>query len=1237
MSSFMRLKFHRGPWAGREIVTSVPMLRIGTDPSKNDLVLDDPEMADAHCLLQRSARGEYILEDLSQLSGSMVINGLMPVDADNAIYLAPGDRFHVGLTEIELLEANPRLIQTAGPDAGREVPLGEQLVSFGRAPDNAIELSDSETSIYHAVVRVTAAGFSLEDQRSTNGSFVNGARVNSAMLGDGDLVRFGQCEFLFVAAHAAPDFSEEVLPGARRVDEIKAYLLVLTGPQAKEHIEIGAYPIVLGSGLDSDFVLAEADSAPSQCRILVSDDLHYIEDLGSVFRTMINGKPLVGQPHLLSPGDLIAIGSTVAEFRIVGGAVSESGVSMMMTSVIAAGAYDLTPQAKFVVNGHVEVCSEVVIGSSPSSHIQLDGEGINALHCRIVWAGSFFLEDTSSYGTYLGEKRVVREALRGSQVIRVGRELIDVAIHGERCNVDLIDRSTAAAAIEVAHEQVFDLRQAQLDPANMGGQFGSAYKTVYKLDYADVESLVRERKEKFRDGAPAWRPSTDIDRGSTARIAVVVTIAASLAIAYFAYQRGDAANALVNHPLSESHASVAFAQQAKSLGVPGDCRACHGAGTGVTAAQCTTCHEGFDESIRSEHLLIDSSKPTQKSLPGSQCTVCHQEHQATPRFVLGQPSVLGASRHCTSSGCHQNQHKDDFDKAPVNGPNLIQAGPIPNFDTPLEEFHVAHAAIEREGEIISIACSTCHSSEDESGALVERDAGRSCFGCHSSGSSASIATQCLSCHGLEHGTAHGFVRLPESSPQIAGAIRAPAPGQSLLWAALVMLAIFVPLVAFGMLLRVRAKSSANKVVAKLNAFPIQAIKHLVHSINLDKCVGCHACVQACPTSVLELVNHKSQIVNFDACIQCQACEKSCAFGALVMHDADKPPPTTKMPDLDNGFQTPIEGLYLIGQAAGIPQVKNGSNMGRVVVEKAAQMGMRPGEAARVGAQVDVLIIGSGPAGLSAALSCKKLGIKTLILEKQAAFAWTIRNYFHKGKEVMADPYDIQNAGLLPMWDTNREELLEAWQQVITDNDLDIRYRQKVSDVRKDGAFFEVTVADSEDQPVGTWTAARVIIAIGGLGTPRKLGCPGDELDKVRSALVDPDEFQGKEVLVVGGTDSAIEVALALSHTNVVRLSCRTEHFERAKPKNRERINEAFQLGKVLPHFSTAVTSVSETNVVLEDRRDGTTTPFANDLVFALIGGISPNKWLESIGITFVSRPHTWSPPPSDQMFRPGGQ
>src|SRR5690242_16948403 len=149
---------------------------------------------------------------------------------------------------------------------------------------------------------------------------------------------------------------------------------------------------------------------------------------------------------------------------------------------------------------------------------------------------------------------------------------------------------------------------------------------------------------------------------------------------------------------------------------------------------------------------------------------------------------------------------------------------------------------------------------------------------------------------------------------------------------------------------------------------------LIHDINDDRCTGCDACVAVCPTNVLDLVANKSRVLRFHDCIQCEACMFACPTEALVMFPEGGTPPSLKVPEIDENFQTAVAGQYLIGEVAGKPLVKNAANLGRAVVEHMLSTGMRHGALGKADNHVDVAIVGSGPGGLSAALTCIQRGL-----------------------------------------------------------------------------------------------------------------------------------------------------------------------------------------------------------------------------------------------------------------------
>ena len=398
-------------------------------------------------------------------------------------------------------------------------------------------------------------------------------------------------------------------------------------------------------------------------------------------------------------------------------------------------------------------------------------------------------------------------------------------------------------------------------------------------------------------------------------------------------------------------------------------------------------------------------------------------------------------------------------------------------------------------------------------------------------------------------------------------------------------------------------------------------KLLIHSINDDRCTGCDACVTVCPTDVLELQHNKSRVARMSDCIQCEQCVSACPTTALVMHYEGTKAPSIRMPQLDEFYQA-APGLYLIGEAAGKPLVKNASNLGRAVVEHMVKSGLRPNSFGN--GQADVLIIGSGPGGLSAALSCVARGLSYALIEKDELVAATIARW-PKGKECMAEPYDVKCVGLLPVWDSGKDELLAAWRTILDKNRIHVSTRETVEDVQRDTrGWFNVKTNKQ------VFSAQRVVLSIGTRGKPRKLGVPGEHLTKVSPLLSDAADHRGQRVLVVGGGDSAVEAAIALAETaQRVTLSYRGKQLSRCKAKNRQKLDEVVKAGRVVLRFATTVAEIKSDAVVLKggDQLE----QIANDHVFVCIGGDAPVKWLQSVGVKFVDQPHMFQRAPTDKL------
>jgi predicted CXXCH cytochrome family protein len=1222
----IRLSFDSGALAGVRIVSSAKAIRLGRDPAQNDILLTNPHVSRRHVVITRMVNG-WMLEVVG--SGPTKLNG-DPFQAltkgPAAHLLQSGDRIDVGGVELVAHECLAKLIVVAGPNAGREIAL-DGGTTVGASGDCSLVLDDRTVAPLHLDIQATPLGFKCEAKA---GALINGTRLQEHVLAHGDELVLGATTLRFsvVVPNEDVGVDDEAVPPPPAEHGAVGELVFIAGAAKGQKIALGESQIILGTRGECTFVLNDPMAAGIHCAISKNKDEFVATDLRTEVGTMINGQRITqGTP--LRAGDLIAVGAHVLEARLLGGVTMAKKGATMFTMM--PGGFQ-GPQPRFVIDGRVVSSRKIVIGRAPSCEIIVDGNTASREHCSIEFKEmGFAVSDMSRHGTYVDDKRVVTQQLPPSCVLRAGTTSFRVSLRGEVCTIERADAALAQAAVDVARQQASMLGRATVMASAGGGGGGvkmptrmsapnsaGAMKTIFILDANQLEHEIKSRKKDLKRNAPAWRPSSDLQRNPVLRGAVTLSVLAALGLcgAVFAFGKGEA---LVNHPLSEAHASPAFADQAKGVTV---CGACHSAGAHTDSDACISCHAGFLP--RKKHVDKHAAE---------NCGDCHREHDGAKKGT-----ALGGGDGC--QGCHSGQHKTDFD---ADGPQHVVAGKIPYAYMPREKnpcapddkdcikFHTAHSSVVINGKRVGLGCTSCHADSGANGALTEKKKPAfACFRCHDGKDEVKNGGGCEFCHGSEHGKK---MATPKEPPNVAAIGNTPSPGIAIGIALGLAFVGSSPAFLFGAWSRLRRRRLQRKLVAELKEHPAEVVKRLVHSMNSSKCVGCGMCVQACPASVLELVEHKSQVVNFDACIQCKRCENACAFDALRMHDADKPPPMVAMPSIDAFHETPVPGMFLVGQASGVPQVKNATNLGRSVVQRMAQQGVKPGIGKQMGCDVDIVVVGSGPSGLAAAVTCIELGFSYVVLEKERQFSWTIRNYYHKGKEVMAEPHDIGLESSVPHWDSSREELLGAWEQIVNMTRMDIRYQSDVTDVKKEGDKFAITIGDPK-KPAGRITCARVVLAIGTLGNPRKLGCPGEDLEKVKNSLVDPDEWRGKDCMVVGGSDSAVEVVLALARPelgNRVIFSTRGAKLEGIKPKNRKLIEDALAANKFQMRYATQVAEVSEKGIALTHKDDGRREDLPNDVVFAMIGGNSPQKWLQGIGIPYIDKPHSWSPPRTDLL------
>jgi len=378
-------------------------------------------------------------------------------------------------------------------------------------------------------------------------------------------------------------------------------------------------------------------------------------------------------------------------------------------------------------------------------------------------------------------------------------------------------------------------------------------------------------------------------------------------------------------------------------------------------------------------------------------------------------------------------------------------------------------------------------------------------------------------------------------------------------------------------------------------------------IDANYCIGCAACTMVCPEGdVLAMVGGKAVIVNGYKCIGHSLCAEVCPVGAITMVMAN-PSMGADLPYLTPEFETTIKNLFIVGELGGLALIKNAVNQGREAIDTIARRNISFGGARPVSGIYDVLIVGAGPAGISASLRAAEKNLDYITLD-EGEIGGTVAKY-PRQKLVMTSPVEFPMHGKFKKTELSKEDLIAFWKKVMERADFKCRQGEKVEDVKKgaDGIFSVSTTK-------GEHRARHVVLAVGKSGSPRKLGAKGEELPKVMYRLIEADHYVNKRILVVGGGDSAIEAAMGLGHQvgNLVTLSYRKEAFSRIKERNSQRIQESMRKGKVNVIFNSAPVEFKKDSVVLEV--SGKLQEIPNDYAWIFAGGEPPTAFLKKIGV-----------------------
>jgi thioredoxin reductase/Pyruvate/2-oxoacid:ferredoxin oxidoreductase delta subunit len=440
------------------------------------------------------------------------------------------------------------------------------------------------------------------------------------------------------------------------------------------------------------------------------------------------------------------------------------------------------------------------------------------------------------------------------------------------------------------------------------------------------------------------------------------------------------------------------------------------------------------------------------------------------------------------------------------------------------------------------------------------------------------------------------------------------------WVAITSVLLAV-LLAAAVLLRRRAELQAHadsrREVALARARGSDRARLQFPSIDLAKCIGCGACVQACPEDgVLALSHGQAVVVHGARCVGHGRCAEVCPTEAiaLTLGDLSQRRDLPAMAADHEAVGTP--GLFLAGEITGFALVRTAVAHGRLVARAAARR--RETLGATPPGVHDLVVVGLGPAGLSCLLEAKALGLAAVGVDQARELGGAVAAY-PRGKMVMTQPMDLPLHGRLPKLEYQKEELVGLWRRLVDQHGLAVRTGVVVQRIERTSDGFAVAAADGS-----VLRARSVAIAVGRRGSPQKLGVPGEDLPHVAYSLLDAHGHQGERILVVGGGDSAIEAALALAEQpgNTVVLSYRRSAFARLKARNEQRVAAAIADGRIDVRYGTAVAAIGPATVTLHPA-DGaagggvaTAAAVAAERVFVFAGGTPPFALLEQAGVSF---------------------
>jgi thioredoxin reductase/NAD-dependent dihydropyrimidine dehydrogenase PreA subunit len=418
--------------------------------------------------------------------------------------------------------------------------------------------------------------------------------------------------------------------------------------------------------------------------------------------------------------------------------------------------------------------------------------------------------------------------------------------------------------------------------------------------------------------------------------------------------------------------------------------------------------------------------------------------------------------------------------------------------------------------------------------------------------------------------------------------------------------------AAGLVIVVARRRSKRKIRVKSLPLVLQPPgARRLPVIDVGRCLGCQACVDACPYDVLEMSRYVAVVTRPEQCCGAGPCLSACPNGSLTLRDGPELPDVPRLSSHFESLDRP--GIFLVGDLTGGSLIRRALEQGVAAARavagdlRASRMSpldpraRRPKADGGEGSPVDLVVVGAGPAGLAAGLEAERTGLSVIVLE-QASLAESIRR-FSRDKLVL----DAQSAGEadLPLWigDCTKDELLRRWLREVRARGLDVREGVRVLGIdSQPRAAFRVRAIGPGGVGIAT-SGRRVVLATGRRGSPRRLEAkpPDAALGRVHYELSDARAFAGSRVVVVGLGDVAMETAIALSLQSgtTVTLVHRGRGFSRGRQKNVETIGRLVAEGRIGLLFEAEVRRIGMDGLVVEAEGHERSIPY--DAIFVHIG------------------------------------